>query len=200
MSGSLSLSLVLPIILDPSNDVLGPLNGLNPPLADDTFLQVSLPSFDVFSSGFFEICHLIGMHPLHIRWGECDSMKFVLTTHETFLVEMPDSFSFSMRPSNVDALAFRGVWTEEVLDQEMALVTIERVREKIKRGIAKGIIDENTRYSTARILKGVRITVTGHRKSVLMGLIQELVVQAKTFGLEDWLYQLVETVEVKKVE
>ena len=54
---SRSLSLALPILLDPSNDVLGPLNGLNPPLADDAFLQVSFPSFDVFFSGFFGICH-----------------------------------------------------------------------------------------------------------------------------------------------
>ena len=127
-------------------------------------------------------------------------MKFALTTPETFLVEMPDSFSFGMRPLNDKADVFEVVWTEEVPDQEMALATIERAKEKIRRGIATGIIDKNTKYSTSRTQKGIKITVTGSRKFVLMGLIQELVVQAKAFGLEDWLYQLVETVEAKKVE
>jgi hypothetical protein len=120
--------------------------------------------------------------------------RAILTSLESYPVDIPDEFSFSFKKETGDI--FRLVWTEKCLNDLVAKNTLEKMREKLDRARMLNLVDDSTHYRIELRESKIHLFITGTRKTLIDSLFREITTQAKLVLNKDEIDRIVGSMEV----
>ena len=126
-------------------------------------------------------------------WG--DSLtRVILTSMESYPVDIPDDFSFTFRKEGGDI--FRLSWTEECLNEAAAKNTLKKMKEKLDRARMLNLVEDSTHYRIQLRKTEIHLVITGKRKALIDSLFREIMAQAKLVLEQDEIDRIVSSTEV----
>ena len=124
--------------------------------------------------------------------------KAILTSMESYLVDIPDEFIFTFRKEDKDR--FRLVWTEECISEVAAKNTLMKMKEKLDRARMLNVVDEATHYRIQLRNTRIYLVITGTRKTLVDSLLREIITQAKLVLDQEEIDRIVDSMEVVRYE
>ncbi|MGP6240064.1 hypothetical protein ACNF40_06600 [Cuniculiplasma sp. SKW4] len=124
--------------------------------------------------------------------------KAILTSLESYQVDIPDEFSFKFKKEDGDTFSL--TWKEECLNDTVAKNTMRAIKEKLDRAKMLNLVDDSTHYRMDLRKTTIQLVITGTRKTLIESLFREIVTQAKLVLSNEEIDRIVGSMEVVRYE